>query len=139
MDTYLTQVSENDVLKGQNLEPLRRELLRTARDFYERFVEQDPDDPDLQAELGRAHARLGLITSVLESRPRAIEHYRKMGTIFNRLHETYPDNPAYQKELAESYLRQGESLRAGAGRRAKQSLPTSAAALTGRIGPRTSA
>ncbi len=35
VDTYLTQVSDSDVLKAQNLEPLRRELLRTARDFYE--------------------------------------------------------------------------------------------------------
>jgi hypothetical protein len=33
VDTYLTQVSDNAVLKAQNLEPLRRELLRTARDF----------------------------------------------------------------------------------------------------------
>ena len=59
VETYLTQVSDNDVLKSQNLEPLRRELLETARDFYVRFVEQDPDDPDLQAELGRTYARLG--------------------------------------------------------------------------------
>jgi tetratricopeptide (TPR) repeat protein len=115
VDAYLTQVSEDDGLKAQNLEPLRRELLRTARDFYERFVQQDPDDPNLQAELGRAHARLGLITSVLESKPKALEHYQKMGAIFEHLHEVYPANPVYQKELAESYLRQGECLRAGAG------------------------
>jgi len=115
VDTYLTQVSANDVLKAENLEPLRRELLRTARDFYERFVEQDPDDPNLQAELGRAYARLGQITSVLESRPKALEHYEKMGAIFERLHGRYPDNPVYHRELAESYLRQGESLRFGNG------------------------
>ncbi len=115
VDTYLTQVSDNDALKAENLEPLRRELLRTARDFYERFVQQDPDDPDLQAELGRAYARLGQITSVLESRPRALEHYQKMGAIFERLHERYPDNSAYHQELAESCLRQGDSRRSGAG------------------------
>ena len=115
VDTYLTQVSENPALKEQNLEPLRRELLRTARDFYERFVQQDPDDPNLQAELGRAYARLGQITSVLESSPKALEHYQKMGAIFERLHEADPDNPIYHQELAESYLRQGDSLRTGAG------------------------
>ena len=59
VDTYLTQVSDNDVLKAQNLEPLRRELLRTARDFYERFVQQDPDDPNLQAELGKSPRAVG--------------------------------------------------------------------------------
>ena len=34
VDSLLTTVSENAALKAQNLEPLRRELLRTARDFY---------------------------------------------------------------------------------------------------------
>ena len=115
VDTYLTQVSENDVLRAQNLEPLRRELLRTARDFYERFVEQDPNDPELQVELGKAHARLGQITTVLESTPKALEHFQKMGAIFSRLHAIDPDHAVYQRELAESYLRQGECLRAGAG------------------------
>jgi eukaryotic-like serine/threonine-protein kinase len=119
VDTYLTQVSDNAVLKSQNLEPLRRELLRTARDFYERFVQQDPADPNIQAELGRAYGRLGLITSILESKPNALDLYQKMGAIFERLHKVYPADPEYQKELAESYLRQGESLRAGTGLRAE--------------------
>jgi hypothetical protein len=108
VDTYLTQVSDNEVLKAQNLEPLRRELLRTARDFYEHFVQQEPEDPNLQVEVGRAHGRLGQISSILESRPKALKHYQKMRAIFERLHEAYPENPVFQKELAESYLRQGE-------------------------------
>ncbi len=77
VDTYLTQVSDNDVLKVENLEPLRRELLRTARDFYERFVRQDPEDLQLQVELGRAHERLGLITSAMESWPRVPRAFRE--------------------------------------------------------------
>ena len=115
VDTYLTQVSDNDVLKAQNLEPLRRDLLRTAKDFYERFVQQDPDDPELQAELGRAYGRLGQITSVLDSVPKVLEHYQRMGAIFERLHHAYPENASYQKELAESDLRQGDCYRTGAG------------------------
>jgi hypothetical protein len=114
VDTYLTQVSDSDVLKAQNLEPLRRELLRTARDFYERFVQQDPADRGLQAELGRAHGRLGMITSVLESWPKALEHFQKMRATFERLHEAYPDELLYQSELAESCYREGVCLRVGA-------------------------
>ncbi len=115
VDTYLTQVSENSELKEQNLEPLRRELLRTARDFYERFVQQDPDDPDLQAELGKAHGRLGQITAILESMPKALAHFEKMREIFGRLHSRYPGNSAYQQELAESYLWLGDCQRTGGG------------------------
>jgi tetratricopeptide (TPR) repeat protein len=112
VDTYLTQVSDSDVLKAQNLEPLRRELLRTARDFYERFVQRAPADPQLAAELGRAHKRLGLITSMLESWPRSLEHFQKMRAIFERLHQDNPNEPAYQQELAESWFREGMCLRA---------------------------
>ena len=103
------------MLKAQNLEPLRRESLRTARDFYERFVQQHPDSPLLQAELAKAHWRLGLITSALESRPKALEHYQKMGAIFERLRQAHAENVHYQEQLAESYLLQGESLRTGTG------------------------
>jgi len=113
VDTYLTQVSENDVLKAQNLEPLRRELLQTAREFYERFVQQNPGDHALLAELGRAHKRLGLITSIVESKPKALDDYQKARAIFERLHQDDPDDPLYQRELAESWFREGECLRTG--------------------------
>jgi hypothetical protein len=66
----------------------------------------------LQAELARAHERLGLITSILESRPKALAHYQKMRAIFERLRDLYPDNAAYQRGLAEAYFREGESYRA---------------------------
>jgi tRNA A-37 threonylcarbamoyl transferase component Bud32 len=115
VDSYLTQVSESDALKAQNLEPLRRDLLRTARDFYERFVQQDPGDRQLQVELAKAHERLGVITSILESRPKAVEHYQRMRAIFERLHEGDADDPTYQRGLAESWYREGESYRAGVG------------------------
>jgi len=115
VDTYLTRVSENDVLKAENLEPLRRELLQTARDFYERFVQQNPGDRGLLAELGRAHKRLGLITSIVESKPKALDHYQKARAIFERLQEGDPDDPLSVRELAESWFREGECLRTGAG------------------------
>jgi tetratricopeptide (TPR) repeat protein len=115
VDTYLTQVSESDVLKSQNLEPLRRELLRTARDFYERFVQQDPGNRSLQFALGLAHERLGLITSLLESRPNALEHYQKMCAIFEPLHNAFPDEPLFQRELAVGYFRAAECRRADGG------------------------
>jgi tetratricopeptide (TPR) repeat protein len=110
----LTQVSDSDVLKAENLEPLRRELLRTAKDFYERFVQQDPGNRRLQMELGKAHERLGLITSLVESRPKALEHYQKMRVIFERLHEADPSDPLCKRELATGYFREAECLRAGA-------------------------
>jgi tetratricopeptide (TPR) repeat protein len=112
VDAYLTRVSEHPDLKSHDFEPLRRELLQTARDFYEHFVAEEPDDPALLAELGRAHGRLGLIVTLLESRPRGLVYYQHMQAIFERLHRQDPDNAGYQDDLAESFLQQGISYRA---------------------------
>src|SRR5262249_48228138 len=107
VDTYLTQVSDNPELKALNLEPLRRELLRTARDFYLSFVQEHPDDPDVLAELGRAYGRLGQITMILESRPRGIDYYLRERDIFEQLLREHPGEVAYQDELAEACLQLG--------------------------------
>jgi tetratricopeptide (TPR) repeat protein len=103
VDQYLTRVGDSPELKAHNLEPLRRDLLRTARDFYTQLIEDHPDNPDLRAELGRAHGRLGLITAQLDTWPQALPHYREQLAIFQRLHEEQPDRAEYQRELAASY------------------------------------
>ncbi len=100
VDAFLTDVSEDPELKSRNLEPLRRKLLQRARDSYERFVDEHPDDPELLADLGRAHRRLGDIVAVLDSPPRALDHFEKARRIFESLHQEHPDEAAYRSELA---------------------------------------
>jgi Protein kinase domain len=106
VDTYLTGVSENADLKAHAFERLRRDLLKTAQGFYERFVEENLAEPDLQAQLGRAYWRLGQITRTLEPRTHGLEFYQKMQAVFDRLCEQYPGNSEYESELAESHLQQ---------------------------------
>jgi tRNA A-37 threonylcarbamoyl transferase component Bud32/tetratricopeptide (TPR) repeat protein len=107
VDNYLTAVSEDPELKAQNFEPLRRKLLGMARDHYEAFVRSHPDDPSLQAELGMAHGRLGIITAVLDSPPDSLDQFERKRTIFERLCQQQPGDAAYRKELAETYWRIG--------------------------------
>ena len=107
VDKYLTEVSEDPELRSRNLEPLRRKLLQAARDDYERFVAEHPDDPELLADLGRAHGRLGEIVAILDSQPRAIEHFDRAREIFERLRQQHPDEAAYQGELARTLPRLG--------------------------------
>jgi hypothetical protein len=76
VDAYLTSISEYPQLKAHAFEPLRRERLHTARDFYERLVAEEPDHAEARAELARAHGRLGMIIGILESRPQGLAHYR---------------------------------------------------------------
>jgi serine/threonine-protein kinase len=106
MDQYLTQVSESQELKAHNLEPLRRNLLRTAKDFYERFVADHSDHPEeagLRAELGKAYGRLGVITRLVDSPERAIPYHEQQRDFFQRLREAHPQEASYRHELAESH------------------------------------
>ena len=107
VDKYLTEVTENRDLKAHHFEPLRRELLQTAKQFYERFVEENPDNPDLRAELGKAHGRLGTITRILESPAQALAPFQRSVAIFERLHEEYPESLSYLHDLAFFQLQRG--------------------------------
>lgn len=59
VDTYFTDVSESRELRAQNLEGLRHNLLLTARDFYQKFVDTHADDTSLRSSFGAAMQRLG--------------------------------------------------------------------------------
>lgn len=61
VDKYLTSVSESAELKAAGLQPLRRKLLGTAKDFYADFVSQRTDDPRILREYATAYQRIGLI------------------------------------------------------------------------------
>jgi serine/threonine-protein kinase len=107
VDQYLTKVSEDERLQGKALEPLKRELLETARHFYDEFVKQAANDPGLRADLefdrGRAYCRLAYLTGELGSKQKAIDLARTSMAIFASLHESFPTNEDYAFELADRY------------------------------------
>jgi serine/threonine protein kinase/tetratricopeptide (TPR) repeat protein len=62
VDEYFTLVSEETLLEEPALEPFRKKLLEAALRYYQHFVHQQGDDPQLQAELVAAHFRIAAIT-----------------------------------------------------------------------------
>jgi tetratricopeptide (TPR) repeat protein len=112
VDEYLTQVSEDPELKGQNLDALRRKLLGTARDFYERFVADHPDDPEIAADLGRAYGRLALVVRELESSSKAVPFYQKKLAIFTELLGRNPTDSSLGRETAQCLFQIGWGLAA---------------------------
>ncbi|HET6325690.1 MAG TPA: protein kinase [Planctomycetaceae bacterium] len=58
VDEYYTTVSESRLLDEPGLQPLRRNLLTTAIQYYEDFLEHNRDDSRLMAEVGATHIRL---------------------------------------------------------------------------------
>jgi serine/threonine-protein kinase len=103
VDRYHTKVSENRLLNEPGLQPLRKELLETAREFYDRFVEERAGDPGVRADLARALGRLASITAEIESRPKAIALHQQALAIWEELAREHPDRADDQKELAECH------------------------------------
>lgn len=77
VDEYLLNISNSDELASPELRDLRNELLASARDYYEDFIEQGLDDPEIVVDLAKAHVSLGRIEQTTGNVEIAAEHYTK--------------------------------------------------------------
>ncbi len=88
VDNYLTNVSENTLLKEQDsvdFRGLRSDLLKSALPFYEKFVAQRKDDPQLRQQLAKAYFRVGQITREIGSGAQAMSALRSAQGILEPL------------------------------------------------------
>lgn len=72
VNQFFVQVSENTLLNQPGMQPLQRELLSQALEYYKDFLKERGDDPDLKDELAITQFRVGLITEAVESPAAAI-------------------------------------------------------------------
>jgi serine/threonine protein kinase/tetratricopeptide (TPR) repeat protein len=111
VDDYLTKVSESKLLNVPGLQPLRKELLESAREYYLNFLQQRADDPSLSGELGKTYFRVGLITNDIGSKPEALSAYQKARDLQESLLRDHPDDSLVQRELAETCWHMAELQR----------------------------
>src|SRR5262249_25072184 len=98
--TYFTLVSDDPDLKAEGLEPLRRKLLGSAKDYFALFVQQQTDDPALRGELAEAFAKLAAITADTGDKRDAIEHLRNGIRIREELGDATAGGPEGRRRLA---------------------------------------
>ncbi len=103
VDTYLTEVSEDQLLDQPGLQPLRSKLLKSALQYYQQFVEERGADPSLQRDLAEAYRRVGSITSEIGSKAEAEAPLRQAIGLFQTLLKGTPDDEELQNGLARSY------------------------------------
>jgi serine/threonine-protein kinase len=115
VDRYCRSVALDPRLREHDLEDLRSSLLGTAARFCDEFVRRQSDDPEVQADQGRAYLLLGFITDEMSAKPEAITHYQKARDIFAALAQANPTAADYRRELAQSHDHLGK-LFAEAGR-----------------------
>jgi serine/threonine-protein kinase len=102
VNRFYTQVSESRLLNEPGMQPLRRDLLATAREYFERFARERRDDPALQIELGRALVRLGHIVWLIDSPEKAQGYYEQALEVQERLAAENPGDFDRQAELAQT-------------------------------------
>lgn len=105
VDTYLTKVSDDQLLNRPGMQPLRKELLELALKYYQEFTEQEADVPELQLELARAFNRVGDITRQIGAGGEARPAYEAAVAILERIVAAHPEVAIHQAELAMSYRR----------------------------------
>jgi serine/threonine-protein kinase len=112
VDSYLTNVSDDEELKAHDLEPLRKRLLESARDFYERFVQQEQGEAGREEDLARAYGRLAKISYELAPGEQAFTYQQQALQIGERLIVAHPDEPSYQGLLADGLANLGTFFKA---------------------------
>jgi tetratricopeptide (TPR) repeat protein len=130
VDRYFTRVGDDARLKGHGLEPLRKDLLEQAGDFYERLAraEGPGGGPAVEAERGHASLRLAEITASTGDRPRALRLAREGRDVFERLVREHPGDGEYRDALAACLDRLGAYCReSGEMGAAKEALDRSVA------------
>jgi serine/threonine protein kinase/tetratricopeptide (TPR) repeat protein len=91
VNDYFTRVSESTLLQEPTLEPLRRQLLQAALSYYQEFVREQSDDPELQAELAATYMRIGLLTLELSPGEDWLPAYQKGLALLEELLRRKPD------------------------------------------------
>jgi serine/threonine protein kinase len=112
VNQFYTEVSQNPRLlrKEPGTQQLRRTLLDMARNYYERFLEDNREDPALMADVAAAYFRLGTITSELDPGPKALEYLGRALEIREQLERRNPDSPEARIELADVHHEIGTVL-----------------------------
>jgi len=77
VDESLSQIANDPVLSSLGMQPLRKELLRDALEFYDQFLQQQKDDPTLRTDLADALDKVGQITAEIGSPTEALAHYER--------------------------------------------------------------
>jgi serine/threonine-protein kinase len=105
---YLTNFAENQLLTLPGAQRLRRELLHSAKAYYEDFSTIRSADLSLRAELASAHLRVGRISMDIASYAEADQALRRAVAGYESLLAANPERPEYLEPLADAWQAIGD-------------------------------
>jgi tetratricopeptide (TPR) repeat protein/predicted Ser/Thr protein kinase len=84
-------------------EKIRRELLNSGLKYYQEFLKQRGDDPELQEEVADAYHQIGWIATAVGSRADALKAHEKALALYQKALDARPRNSALLRKLASSW------------------------------------
>jgi len=102
VDRLFTRVAER--LQGKpHMEQIRRALLEDALEFYQGFLKQRSDNPELKMETALAHRRAGEIQGLLGDWENSLANHQGSAEILTELNGLSAANADYRAQLARSH------------------------------------
>ena len=92
IDAYFTLISENKLLDVPGLQPLRKDLLESALQFYKDFTLERTNDPELLVDLATTYMRLSEIYHTVDRNDDAVAAIDRAVVVIERLRRDFPDN-----------------------------------------------
>src|SRR5262249_8655431 len=103
VDRFYTEVSEDVLLNEPGMQPLRRKLLASAREYYQEFRERRGGDARARGELGAAQLRLAALAAELDGKAQARQLYEEALAYLEDLDRRSPGVAEYRQVLADGY------------------------------------
>lgn len=112
VDEYLTRVSEEVLLDEPGMQPLRKDLLELALNYYEEFAKERRNDDSLQTELALAYIRVGEIKETLGLFEESISAYKQAIAVQESVLAKNELDQNGRSTLASAYRQLGEVYQA---------------------------
>jgi tetratricopeptide (TPR) repeat protein len=103
VDRMMTRVAGERWAGSPELQEERRQVLEEAVAFYKGLAAAESDDPRVQHETARAHARVAAAYQALGDLPKTEAAAKSAVELYERLATAVPDRPEYPAEASESY------------------------------------
>lgn len=104
VDQMLTRVGDESLREVPGMSEVRRKLLEDALEFYEGFINEKSNDPDVIKETARVLLKTGDIYVMLEKREQAEKAFKKSIELYNKAHSQFSDRPEFHRGLAIAHV-----------------------------------
>ncbi|HVJ82161.1 MAG TPA: serine/threonine-protein kinase, partial [Planctomycetia bacterium] len=107
VNQYLHRAVDDPLLKTADFQKLRKGLLEATLPFYQEFVRQRHEDPELERERGQAFLDLSMLRGALGEQARALEDALAAERLFGALARDPAAQPAIRNDWAGAIMTRG--------------------------------